>query len=257
MKKLMIVLIAVLLALTSSSVLAKKHKHHSNKQNHSNSKYFGERLCSNPDYICKKVRRGENWETLFPNADQRDIVRRVNRMNNEIWAGMVIAVPRNLEHATIYSVSPFPRYIAAPGEKVIYVSQKLLAWGAYDAQGELVWWGPVSPGKGYCADTREKVCVTPGGSYRVYSKDGLECISKIFPKRANGIDGGAPMPYCMFFYEGFALHGSADVPGYAASHGCARLYPEDAKWLNQQFVDLPGVEGRKGTRVVVEAREQS
>ena len=143
MKKLMILLFSVILLLTSQSVLAKKHKHSSNHQNHSESKYFGERLCSNPDYICKKVRKGESWEKLFPNAEQRDIVRRVNRMNNAIWAGMWIAVPRNLEHITMYDVSPFPRYITAPGEKTIYVSQKLLAWGAYDAQGELIWWGPV------------------------------------------------------------------------------------------------------------------
>ncbi len=46
------------------------------------------------------------------------------------------------------------------------------------------------------------------------------------------------MPYCMHFSGGYALHGSPTVPGYNASHGCVRLFTEDAKWLNQHFVDI-------------------
>ncbi|HRE32879.1 MAG TPA: L,D-transpeptidase, partial [Candidatus Berkiella sp.] len=48
--------------------------------------------------------------------------------------------------------------------------------------------------------------------------------------------GGAPMPYCMFFHGGYALHGSNSVPSYNASHGCVRMAPEDAQWLNEDFV---------------------
>jgi lipoprotein-anchoring transpeptidase ErfK/SrfK len=48
----------------------------------------------------------------------------------------------------------------------------------------------------------------------------------------------------MFFHGGYALHGSNDVPGYNASHGCVRLVTEDAKWLNTQFVNV-------GTRVII------
>jgi lipoprotein-anchoring transpeptidase ErfK/SrfK len=39
----------------------------------------------------------------------------------------------------------------------------------------------------------------------------------------------------MFFHRGYALHGSYDVPGYNASHGCVRMFVKDAKWLNQEF----------------------
>ena len=212
-------------------------------------KRYGETLCKEPDYKCLKVGRGQSLERLFPDAEQRDIVRRVNRMNTSPWPGMVIAVPKRLGEITIYDVSPFPRYIDTPdGEKTIYVSQKKLAWGAYDQQGELVWWGPVSPGKsGSCPDVPGGDCKTPTGSFRIIRKQGEECISTVFPKP----DGGAPMPYCMHFFQGYALHGAPVVPGYADSHGCIRLFVEDARWLNEEFVDTQDT-SHKGTIVIVE-----
>jgi lipoprotein-anchoring transpeptidase ErfK/SrfK len=41
----------------------------------------------------------------------------------------------------------------------------------------------------------------------------------------------------MFFNGNFALHGSYNVPGYNDSHGCVRLFVNDAQWLNQEFTD--------------------
>lgn len=212
---------------------------------------YGEILCKQPDYECLRVKRGQNWNTLFPDAEKRDIVRRVNRMNTNIWTGMTIAVPKKLHQLTVYDVSPFPRYIDSDGEKTIFVSQKKLAWGAYDEDGELVWWGPISPGKGYCADVAGGRCGTPSGSFRIIRKQGIDCVSSAFPRRSNGDHGGAPMPYCMHFFRGFALHGSTTVPGRPDSHGCVRLFTEDARWLNQEFIDTQS-DGLKGTKVVVE-----
>lgn len=212
---------------------------------------FGQKLCGAPDYYCIKVKRGDSWEKLWPKEDERDIVKRVNRMNVRIGPGMVLAVPKQLPNLTIYDVSPFPRYIDPPGEKTIYVSQKYLAWGAYDAKGELAWWGPASPGKNYCPDI-DSGCKTPGGMFNIERKQGIDCISTEFPRHSDGTKGGAPMPYCMHFLKGFALHGSYVVPGVRDSHGCIRLFIEDAKWLNEQFIDLPKG-GMRGTKVVVEA----
>lgn len=45
------------------------------------------------------------------------------------------------------------------------------------------------------------------------------------------------MPYCMFYSDGYALHGSYNLPGYHASHGCVRILPEDAKWLRHEFIE--------------------
>lgn len=210
---------------------------------------FGESLCQQQDYFCIKVKHGESWESLFPNVEERDIVRRINRMNIRLRQGMTLAVPKNIERLTIYDVSPFPRYIESDGEKTIYVNQKLLAWGAYDEHGELIWWGPLSSGSGNCSRI-EGNCKTPPGSFRVIRKQDIDCISTTFPIRSDGNNGGAEMPYCMHFFRGYALHGSDTVPGYRASHGCVRMFIEDARWLNEEFIELPGYDV-KGTRVVI------
>ena len=214
---------------------------------------YGETICNSPEYFCLKIKKGDTWQNLFPNPEERDIIRRINRMNIRLKAGMTIAVPKNIERLTIYDVSPFPRYIETNGEKAIYVSQKKLAWGAYDEGGELIWWGPLSSGSGKCSK-RDNYCKTPSGSFRIIRKQDIDCVSTAFPRRSNGDHGGAEMPYCMHFFRGYALHGSYTVPGYKDSHGCVRMFIEDARWLNEEFIDLPGY-GAKGTRVVVESAD--
>ena len=213
---------------------------------------FGERLCHHPDYFCLKIKYGENWDTLFPTLEAQDVVKRINRLNVALKPGFIIAIPKNLDKLTIYDVAPFLRYINSQGEKTIYISQKNLAWAAYDAQGELIWWGPISPGMSHCGARGE--CHTPSGAFRIIRKQDIDCISTAFPVRADGNNGGAAMPYCMHFFRGFALHGSSSVPGFPASHGCVRMFIEDAQWLNEEFIELPG-NGFKGTRVIIDALE--
>ena len=43
----------------------------------------------------------------------------------------------------------------------------------------------------------------------------------------------SPMPYSIFFNEGYAIHGSYEIRhlGSPASHGCIRLHPENAALL--------------------------
>jgi lipoprotein-anchoring transpeptidase ErfK/SrfK len=43
----------------------------------------------------------------------------------------------------------------------------------------------------------------------------------------------SPMPYAIFFYYGFAIHGTNDLArlGGPASHGCVRLHPSHAAAL--------------------------
>ena len=43
----------------------------------------------------------------------------------------------------------------------------------------------------------------------------------------------APMPHAIFFYYGFAIHGSYEVShlGHPASHGCVRISPANAAKL--------------------------
>jgi len=194
---------------------------------------YGSMLCkNNPDVSCHVVRGGESWNSLFPNDEQRDLVMRLNRMNIRLHPGMVIAIPKNFNGLDKMRIAPFAKQINASGRKLILVSLEQLAWGAYDEQGVLQNWGPVSGARGYCPDIGQG-CHTPHGYFTIYEKEGPGCVSSKFPVG----EGGAPMPYCMFFHGGFALHGSYEVPGYNASHGCVRMYPDDAKWLNQEFTE--------------------
>lgn len=59
----------------------------------------------------------------------------------------------------------------------------------------------------------------------------------------------SPMPYSIFFYHGFAIHGSYEIKrlGGPASHGCVRLHPSNAATL----FALVRQEGMGVTRIVV------
>lgn len=209
--------------------------------------FYGAGLCSYPQYECIKVEPGQSWETLFPNQDQLDIVQRVNRTYNPLWAGKIIAVPKNLAYLSVFDVSPFPLKMVSDNQKQIIVDQDKLAFAAYDAEGTLLKWGPISSGRDRCPDANRS-CRTLTGIYRVFSKENEKCVSDVFPIGK----GGAQMPFCMYFHKGFALHGSADIPGVRASHGCVRMFTQDAKWLNENFVELSSERNNfMGTTVTV------
>lgn len=204
-------------------------------------KYYNRQLCSKPGYTCIKIKRGYTWNKLFPDPRKQDIVKRINRMNVELTPGMILALPNNLEKMDPLIFSPFPIRITPFDRTVIIVDLGNEAFAAYDTFGSLVRWGPISAGRDFCPDIG-KPCRTPVGSYYVQSKGGPGCYSTKFPLP----NGGAPMPYCMYFHGGYALHAET-MPGYNASHGCVRIFDEDAKWLNKHFVDT----GEKRTEVIV------
>lgn len=242
MRKLFIAMISLSLFVTVQNGFAKKKKISNPKVR------YGSILCKQPGYTCIKIKRGDTWKKLFRKREQRDIVMRVNRTNMRLRPGRLLAVPKNLKNMSIWDVSPFPRFIKPKGRTVIVVSQKKLAWGAYDTEGELQWWGPISSGKNYCPDVKRN-CYTVIGSFHMFNKEDVKCESSKFPVGR----GGARMPFCMFFYRGFAMHGSDEVPGYRDSHGCIRLFTKDAKWLNHKFIQLPTAKNKfKGTKVIIQ-----
>lgn len=151
-----------------------------------------------------------------------------------------IVVAQNANKKRQHAPRSMPSKRPATGGRVFVFNPKRLAWGAYNANGELIRSGRASGGKGYCRDVRRR-CRTPIGHFRVYRKGSSGCRSSKFPLGR----GGAPMPYCMFFYHGFAIHGSPDVPNYNASHGCVRVLPSAAQWLHGNFI-------RHGTKVIVQ-----
>lgn len=136
--------------------------------------------------------------------------------------------------------SHFPKHRADIKQKTFIFDPKATAWAAYDANGNRVKTGRASGGKGFCADVG-RPCRTVTGRFKVYSKRGPDCVSNKYPVG----EGGAPMPNCMFFHGGYSIHGSYNVPDHNASHGCVRVLPSAAKWLDNNFMQI-------GTRVVVE-----
>lgn len=213
--------------------------------------YYQTGLCQAPGFHCIKVESGQSWENLFPDLVQRDIVQRVNRCYNTLWAGKVLAVPNQMQGRNALDFSPFPSKMKV-NERQIIVDQDKLAWVAYDDQGQMVKWGPIASGSTRCSDSANS-CLTLTGMFRVYNMENEKCVSDVFPIGK----GGAKMPYCMFFHKGFALHGSDDIPGYRASHGCVRMFIEDAKWLNHNFVATStDKNNHKGTLVIVKPVRQ-
>lgn len=194
--------------------------------------YYGRQLCDEVGFKCITIKPTDTWEKLFPSEKQRALVKRLNRMNTPVNTRRWIVVPTNLSGIDYMDLAPFPRSVPSTGKQFLMVKLSLMAFGAYNAQGHLVFWGPVSGGKGWCPDLGRS-CHTATGSFTVLRKGGANCVSTKFPIATGG---GAPMPYCVYYFKGFALHGST-LPGYHASHGCVRLFREDAQWLNEQFLD--------------------
>ena len=65
---------------------------------------------------------------------------------------------------------------------------------------------------------------TPSGTYRPQAM-----MRSYFSRKYYN----APMPHAIFFYYGFAIHGTNDISrlGGPASHGCLRLHPSNAATL--------------------------
>jgi L,D-transpeptidase ErfK/SrfK len=221
-----IVLLTTLLGLSSESAIA----------------HYAKQLCADPThYTCIKIKNGMTWHRLLPNEYEQELVKRLNRINIELQSGMTIAIPKDLKQMDLMQLAPFPSKIDPPNKTMIIVDLSDQAFGAYSPQGELIHWGPVSAGKDWCPDV-ERNCNTPTGLYHMQYKGGPDCISSIFPIP----EGGAPMPYCMFFHGGYALHAST-LPGDHDSHGCVRLFLFDAEWLNKEFIQL----GKKNSTIVI------
>lgn len=137
--------------------------------------------------------------------------------------------------------------ISPPGERLIIVDPNAHEWGAYDANGYLIRSGMATAGNKWCRDLH-RPCKTKAGTFRIYSLGSAGCKSSKFPLPR----GGAPMPYCMFFNGGQALHGSYEVVAANVSHGCVRLNVQDAKWIRFNFVEWPNEDnGFRGTKVIV------
>lgn len=120
-------------------------------------------------------------------------------------------------------------------------SPQTQVWKAISSDGRVIRTGHGSAGRSYCPDIH-RACRTPTGHFNIISRQGAACRSTRYPLP----HGGAPMPYCMYFSNLYAVHGSYEVPNYNASHGCIRVKPDDARWLYENFMKV-------GTHVYVKS----
>src|SRR6056297_3017246 len=69
------------------------------------SRYYGGVLCAYKQFNCIKVKPGDTWAKLFPDKRQRDLVKRLNRMNLPLRYRQWIVVPTDLAHVDYFDLS--------------------------------------------------------------------------------------------------------------------------------------------------------
>lgn len=150
---------------------------------------------------------------------QIDILEKLNRRDREHLVRVDppvpgIVVPLVWEDELTYS--PFPnQWEAVAGDlKFIVVHQPMQAFAAYES-GKLVRWGPVSTGR--------KETPTPSGLFNLTWRS----------RKRTSTDNDAWVLEWYFNFvneRGVSFH-QFELPGYAASHACARMLQRDAQWL--------------------------
>jgi hypothetical protein len=186
-----------------------------------------------------KKTAAETWEELFPDAAVRELAMKLNRLNVPLKKGMLIAVPKNLSGKTLQDFSPFPKWIKATDGKMMIFNPAFLAWAAYKPNGEMLRWGPAIGGMDRCLDTWRR-CRTVVGTWKIIRIGDANSRSHVYPVGCGRKDKPcALMPWFMQFEaHGYGFHGSDKLVGKHASHGCVRLFTNDAEWLNQHFVEM-------------------
>lgn len=129
--------------------------------------------------------------------------------------------------------------LISPTHKKIVIDLNKLKWFAYQSE-KLIASGKAIGGSRVCSDNRYKSCRTPVGTFKIIQKYGYYKRSIKYPLTCRNFRKcGAKMYYFMKFHKaGIGMHGSDEINvNKNVSHGCIRLFRDDAKWLNQQFVD--------------------
>ncbi len=144
-----------------------------------------------------------------------DTVLRINRIDERFLAqNMTLTIPTDM--SDYMALSPFPGTIpliqSVP--KLLFISQEMQAFGAYE-NGVLVRWGPVSSGK-KSTPTPSKLFFANWKGKEVISTANDEWILK--------------WNFNLDNFNGIGMH-LYEMPGHPASHSCVRLLEADALFL--------------------------
>jgi hypothetical protein len=148
--------------------------------------------------------------------EEKKLVYALNRIDaHRIEPGTKLIIPDSLV-ADLNLYAPFPKNLRLLDSisKTVVISQRIQAFALYE-NGILLRWGPVSTGK--------QSTGTPSGLYYGNYKA---------KRKISTIDDSWIMPFYFNFmnFEGIGTH-EYTLPGYPASHGCVRMYQEDAKFI--------------------------
>ncbi len=149
-------------------------------------------------------------------SDGKYLILALNRLDSRnIKARDSIVIPDTI-FSSIMRYSPFPNILnsAASIHKLLIFSYPIQAFAAYE-NGKLILWGPTSMGK--------RSTPTPTGLFATNWK------AKVTTSTVNN-EWILPWAFNIANYDGVSIH-QFDLPGYPASHACARLLKEDAQWI--------------------------
>ena len=151
----------------------------------------------------------------FGDAGMREVLA-INRLDTRhIVIGDTLCVPDTLPPDFLF-FSPFPRNLTVLDSvpKILIFSYPVQAFAAYDS-GRLVRWGPTSMGK--------RSTPTPEGLFSTNWK------AKVTTSTVNE-EWILPWAFNIDNFNGISIH-QFELPGYPASHSCARLLQKDAEWI--------------------------
>lgn len=202
-------------------------------------------------FHCKHVgsaHKLQNWSTVIKNTNIAYLMR-INRKSTPIIKpNTYILLPKMPNYTP-----PFPKHLSNAKNSVVFdlsiERETGLAWAAYDELGNFIKWGPANGGRGICFENKKPYCKTPVGSWRIMRRESRISRSKLYPRECKNKKkcGHVMYWYVQFHKSGVGMHGDASVPGWNISHGCVRLFAEDAKWLNTIFI----TKSFKNKRVIV------
>lgn len=163
----------------------------------------------------KSIRILSELKEKFGDAGMEEILA-LNRMDTRhIVVRDSIVIPDTLPDDFLY-FSPFPKRmdILDSIPKMIIFSYPVQAFAVYE-NGKLIRWGPTSLGK--------RSTPTPLGLYFTNWK-AKETISTVNDEWI------LPWAFNIDNFNGISIH-QFELPGYPASHSCARLLEKDAEWI--------------------------
>lgn len=168
-----------------------------------------------PKYSVLKLKRKSQLSSKFGYSGE-ELILTLNRIDKKFLRGRdTLVVPDTIVKNFLY-YSPLPLKIngAVSIPKLIVIAQQIQAFGAYE-YGNLVKWGPTSTGKKE-TPTKNGLLHTNWKAKETTSTFNDEWDLKWYFNLDN--------------FEGVSIH-QFELPGFPASHACARMHAEDAEWI--------------------------